>query len=333
MTNEEWKQYLKEKEMVERSKTIQNVLRYRAYVAFMSGGCKAAIAKLNNDCKHSAIRSRLSQDSIGKIKRGIAAELLFYKRFERIISLTPTLDAGCAFDFVGVVSDSGIASGNGFIRIDATRSMFEKRKKETTTCRGQSQWPFRFAHIQKKSVTWYDEKAKQALKESPWPNCHGDDNGYSVPPPPEGAAFANARRLILEQIEFEHSLHCAIAEIAKIRYLDESLLKRLEAHAVFFASYKYALNIVPALSCGDLCDFIGEHNGELVRYRVLESTEGYFENERPVLAELSKSFKYMVALYDATTRSFEFYDWDHWKLFDDIPDLDEQHPLAQQTDK
>ena len=240
------------------------------------------------------------------------------------MSLTPTLDAGCAFDFVGMIEDTGIVPEKGFVRIDATCSISAKKRKENTTCNGQRQWPFRIACIHGKTVSWYDESASVFLKKTPLPKSHNTDKELSASGHCDNAAFAKVRREVLEQIEFGHSIPCALDYATQVRNVDEAHLKTLKAHAVFFSAYKYALNIVPALSCGDLCDFIGEHDGELVRYRVLTNTNGYYENERPIIEQFSKAFKYMVALYDYQTRTFKFYDWDSCMLFNDIPDFDER---------
>lgn len=306
------------------AKIIENALRYRAVVSYMNGGCKSAASTLNRDCKNNGINKRISEDRIGYIKRGIATELLFYALFGEKLSLTPTLDAGCAFDFVGMMTTANLTQSNSFVRIDVTRSIEAKRQHEPTTCYGRTCWPFRIAHVcdKAKRVDWYDEIMTGPLFKTSFPqkssvHRQGMNIAYR-----KSLSFVKTRREALEAIECAHSLDDALADIRANTRLSNDDRERLCAEAIFFATYKYALNIVPALSCGDLCDFIGEHNGELVRYRILTCTKGYFKNEYPVLEQLSKTFRYKIALFDTQTKMFAFYDWNDWQLFDDMPDLE-----------
>ena len=302
------------------SKVLENALRYRAFSTYMSTGFLGAVSRLNKDCNSSFVKSKFSQKCIGRNQRGVEAELRFFDQFRESFILTPTLDAGCSFDFVGKIEDRRISPDNCFVRINVTTSLNAKREKDPITCRGQRHWPYRFAWIHAKSVTWHDETLGDALNKNTLSETQTSKSPYGLLCRSNKSSFAKVRREILEKVEFGSPLGGVLSIIDRLS--DCKQKSQLVAQTVFFSTYKYALNIVPALSCGDLCDFIGEHDGELVRYRILTNTDGYYEYERPVIEKLSNTVKYMVALYDETARTFKFYDWDHWMLFNDMPNLD-----------
>ena len=325
MIDEDWNEYNKEKQEMEEkrmtSKTIENALRYHAFVKWLSDGCEASLAELERICKKPCLQKSLSVDEIGKIQRGIVAEVKFYSLFREELLLTPTLDAGCAFDFVGVEKQQ---QGERLVRIDVTRDIKCKQNWKRPIGYGQTRWPFRIAHFldNKKCVDWYDEKVQIPLYSSAFleKECAPCVPGMKIFA--ENAWFSKARREVLEKIECRHSLDKALDEaldVVENSGLNKGNKERLCIEAIFFATYKYALNIVPALSYGDLCDFIGEHDGELVRYRVLITADRYYEEERPWLEQLSKTFKYKVALFDARTKLFLFYDWNNPKLTEENP--------------
>lgn len=325
MTDEEWEEYNKEKQKMDakrmNSKTIENALRYHAFAKWLSDGCEAALAELERICKKSCPQKSLSVDEIGKIQRGIVAEIKFYSLFREELLLTPTLDAGCAFDFVGVEKQP---QGERFVRIDVTRSIKCKQDWERTTGYGQTRWPFRIAHFldNKNRVDWYEEKGETPLYSTSFQETECASFAQGMKIVAKNAWFSKVRREVLEKIECRHSLDKALDEaldVAEKSGLDKDDRERLRVEALFFATYKYALNIVPALSYGDLCDFIGEHDGELVRYRVLITADRYYEEERPRLEQLSKTFKYKVALFDARTKLFLFYNWDNQRLTEENP--------------
>lgn len=337
MTNKEWqslqKNKAKEEKIRRQSKCVGNALRYLAFVEYNRNGLERAKEilekKIENIKANSRDRIDIKDEDMGKILKGIIAELDFFHSYWNCLNLCPTLDAGCAYDFVGRVPDctdfAALGFGGRFIRIDVTTSIDCKRDREVISWRGQKHWPLLFAYIHDGKVDWYNEMLDNKLQSTPLKDDKGTFKGNqkSGNQKSHHVAFARHRRECLEQIEFGGKLDEVVREISNTDRITQEERKVIEAQSIFFAIYKYALNIVPALSCEDMSDFIGEHDGDLVRYKVLMDTNKYYEDECPVFKQLSKKFRYKVALYNAQTKMFDFYDWDDWHLFDDVPDFDD----------
>ena len=330
MTNREWqifqKNKAKEEKIRRQSKCVGNALRYLAFAEYNRNGLESAKGILKGQIENiRSDRIDIGDKGIDNIRKGLIAELEFFDSCRICLNLCPTLDAGCAFDFVGEVLDcksfDALNFGGRFIRIDVTTSIECKRNREIISCRGQKHWPLLFAYVHDSKVDWYSEKMDVPLLSKP---LKLDDTTSNVYSESQGVAFARYRRECLERIEFGDKPDDVVREIPNTDQIKPEERKSLEAQSVFFVTYKYALNIVPALSCGDMCDFIGEHDGELVRYKVLMDTNKYDEDEYPVFKQLSKEFRYKVALFNARTRMFDFYDWDDCHLFDDVPDFEDQ---------
>ena len=333
MTNREWQKLqetkVKEEKVRGQSKCVGNALRYLAFVEYNRNGLVSATGILKRQIEDIKVnnsgRIDIDDEEIDKICKGLIAELEFFDSCRICLNLCPTLDAGCAFDFVGEVPDCkgfpALGFGGRFIRIDVTTSIECKREKEIISCRGQKHWPLLFAHVHGGKVDWYSEKLDVPLLGKPLKLDDTTSNGHTKS---HHVAFARYRRESLERIEFGDKLDEVVREIPNTDKITLEECKILEAQSVFFATFKYALNIVPALSCEDMCDFIGEHDGKLVRYRVLVDTKKYDEDEYPVFKQLSKELRYKVALFNARTRMFDFYDWDDWHLFDDVPAFEDQ---------
>lgn len=325
MPNDEWNEYVKNKKAAEeeryRSRTLENVIRYAVFFKHMSAGYDAAVKKVDELCDSDCAKNWVRKKLIERIRIGIKGELMFYNLLGDRMKLTPTLDAGCAFDFVGNTSQMDeIKLPCQFVRIDVTTNINKKRETELTTCYGQKHWPFLVAHVKydEKQVDWYDLE---------WNKIHcsrdaavsGNIEIGMASEKPSGR-FAFMRREVLEQIERRDSLAEALAEIKSRPLKEQKLNDLIEAEARFYSSYKYALNIVPALSCGDYCDFIGEHSGELIRYHVVTDLSDYSTSKKPQIQRLSQAIKYVVAVYDSDAQGFRFYNWDDYHLLADVPE-------------
>ena len=83
--------------------------------------------------------------------------------------------------------------------------------------------------------------------------------------------------------------------------LEQTQYIGLDAELEFYHAFKAKLQLVPALDCGDHTDFIGMWEGKLIRFDVTTNLNkkkpqdySYFEN-------------HIVVVYDAQSRSFEYY--------------------------
>ena len=295
------------------SKNLENALRFIAFSKLGCLSCENAFQFVRSCRQSKCVSNVLDSGVVSSILSGVRGELYFFVAFQDRLKLTPTLDAGCAYDFVGEVKagEKLLQKINGrFVRIDVTTNIETKREKGLTVCNGQTKWPFLVAHVrlQGMCIDWYDEAMTCVLDSWPFDVSSTPIMAYAEHLDNDLVMYAKLRRMSLEPIETNQG--CCFVSNPFATFGTHKFDRMLDAHLAFFSSYKYALNIVPALSYGDLCDFIGEHDGELVRYRVLTSLDGYYEKERLVIEQLSKNIKYMIALYDAQTKMFKFFDWD-----------------------
>ena len=332
MTNEEWTNFQnaqqERKRMEWRSKIIENILRYRAYIAFRQLGMKSVEELLARNIERIMKRGVLDSVSLNKHRNGIRAEITFYNSFRSRLGLCPTLDAGCSFDFVGKVSEdpefSPLRFGGNYIKIDVTTSLRHKRNNTSQSSGGPNHWPRLFARVQDNYIDWYDEQLNDViLRSSVLPEESPSSDALRMGETSRNV-FVRYRRETLELVEHRQSLDTVLSMIHRLNVLTDEERHHLEVHARFFMLYKYALNLIPALSCGDLCDFVGEHNGDIVRYKILASVNRYYEREYPVLQQLTDGAKYKVVVFDEHTGCFEFYDWYDGRLIEDPADYCEE---------
>lgn len=331
MSNEEWKKLQDEKSRLESirmaSKRIENALRHVVFSYYTTEGKDRALAKLDSLVGKSGLSEKITEKNVNNIEAGIKGELCFFDSFRDRFHLVPTLDAGCSFDFIGMIDDGDQlreSFGGRFVRIDVTTNIEEKKKREVVSCFGQKQWPYVFAHVRSKDkkLDFYDEKFgligdSQTLNCSVGAECEGALRSLDV-------RYQCVRREMFDGVQTHEAASvadCKIPEEVSSK-LSVEQQRALNAQAVFFSQYRYALNIVPALETGEFTDFIGEHDGELVRYLILTSLKDYCDKIRPSMEKLSKGSRYKIALFDEGSQMFRFFDWDHWRLLDDMPDWD-----------
>lgn len=329
MTNEEWKRFQDNKARAENirmmSKRVENALRHVVFSYYSTEGIDKALEKLDSFVGNTNLSKKITEDNVRNIRVGLKGELSFFDSFRDRFHLVPTLDAGCSFDFIGMIDDDDPlrrSFGGRFVRIDATTNIDEKKKREVVSCFGQKQWPYVFAHVKSedKKLDLLDEKFisigdSQPLNCSAGAMCEGSSKSLNV-------QYQCVRREMLERIQMHGDAtitDCKISDDVSER-LQTDQQKMLYAQAVFFLQYRYALNVVPALEMGEFTDFIGEHDGELVRYLILTSIKDYCAKIRPSMEKLSKGRRYKIALFDESAKTFRFYEWDHWYLLDDMPD-------------
>ncbi len=332
MTNEEWTNFRNANKARERmemhSKIIENILRYRAYIAFRQLGMKSVEELLARNIERIMKRGVLDSVSLNKHRNGIRAEIAFYHSFRFRLGLCPTLDAGCSFDLVGKVSKdpefSPLRFGGDFIKIDVTTSLYYKRKNKSQSSGGPDHWPRLFAHVHDNFIDWYDDQLKNRILRIPVSAEKTPSSDVFRMGETSRSVFVRHRRETLELVEHRQSLDAVLSTIHRLNVLTDEERHHLEVHARFFMLYKYALNLIPALSCGDLCDFVGEHNGDIVRYKILTDINRYYEREYPVIQQLADGAKYKVVVFDEHTGCFEFYDWYDGRLIEDPADYCEE---------
>lgn len=328
MSNEEWKKLQDEKICSENirivSKRVENALRHIVFSYYSTEGKDKALEKLDSFVSNTNLATKITGENVNNIEAGIKGELSFFDSFRDRFHLVPTLDAGCSFDFIGMIDDGDPlrrSFGGRFVRIDATTNIEEKKKREVVSCFGQKQWPYVFAHVRSKDkkLDFYDEKFgligdSQTLDCSVGAECEGALRSLDV-------RYQCVRREMLEGVQTHEAASVADCKIPEevSGKLSVEQQGALNAQAVFFSQYRYALNIVPALEAGEFTDFIGEHDGELVRYLILTSIKDYCVTIRPSMEKLSKGWRYKIVLFDESTKVFRFFDWDHWYLMDDMP--------------
>jgi len=290
----------------ERAKVIENVVRYLAMLHLHIRSYDYAIKQLKQFETNSKLLFWLDNDRLRlqNICLGVACELRFYCRFWRILNLVPTLDAGCAFDFVGRTPK------NAFLRIDVTHNIECKKQKDADQLfGGPSGWRKLFAQVNDEGCRLYNEKFKPTkpvhlsssidAKMFKAPSC-GWDLEYFV-----------ARHRWLRFVELGGAENLVLAELATAQRFVSVSSGMLYAQAMFYIRYRQILNLVPALSCGDRTDFVGESEGQVVRYYVLTETQGYGEKCSGYLARRTKNgFRYKVVVFNGLTCEFRFHDVD-----------------------
>lgn len=331
MTTEEWKKLQDErfrfKNIRIASKRIENALRYIVFSYYSTEGRDKALEKLDSLVGNASFVEKITEKNVNNIKVGIKGELIFFDSFRDRFHLVPTLDAGCLFDFIGMIDDGDQlrnSFGGRFVRIDVTTNIEEKKKREVVSCFGQKQWPYVFAHVRinDKKLDFYDEKFGSIGGSQPL-NCSAGAV-YDGTSKVLNVRYQCVRRELLEFIQTHE--RATIHDCSFLNEVSDKLCaeqkKKLFAQAVFFLQYGYALNIVPALEMGEFTDFIGEHDGELVRYMILISLNDYYEKIRSSIEKLSHmvQYKYKIALYDEGTKTFKFFDGNDCNLFNDIPE-------------
>lgn len=282
----------------------ENEVRYLTFALYNARGLRWAAEFL------SAVRRKCSAkigvERINRNCNGIEKEIEFYASLQYECRLIPTLDAGCHFDFVGILNDR-------IMGVDATKSLSSKIDADKTpVVYGELEWPICVAHVKEKYVDFHSVDGSGISKDVfRCENMTGADGkirdaahrlklqGYDLH---KGLSVFRGRqhwlRLAYSQNDLEklrHELVCA----AGIGYSEKELLL---AHMAFFNQYRFAYNLVPALSYGDGIDFVGEYAGKMICFGIMIKGVGSVEDFKT----LSTAERFRIVIYDAINRTFEF---------------------------
>ena len=281
----------------DRSRVFENVLRYYIFCYSSAFGAEKALELLDEYRQLPQFTELVGSEADGiNIYCGVKSELEFYRTFMVKLKLVPTLDAGCAFDMVGQLKQC-------FLCIDVTRNIRNKSSAENMNV--PLGWKKLFAETKGKSTQFYDENCDRCGKPKMTAKCPKEilrkKFSYDI-------EFFVVRHIWINYIEFNRPICLAVKGLLPTNSIRKSQVTRLVAHLQFYLTYREKLKLVPALSCDDCTDFVGETNGKMVRYLVLEDTNGYNDKYVGFLKEMSDAgIFYEVAVYSCMEQIFSFY--------------------------
>lgn len=306
----------------ERSKLIENLVRFNVMCQLHTGSFVSAHNLLKRLQTDDQLVSWLDNDKgrLLDICLGVKCELEFYVCFWKCFGLVPTLDAGCAFDFVA-------KSKKSILRIDVTHNVDTKESNDSAAnFGGPSSWKIVFAEVKDGSIRLLSAKYKPSKTVKMGATTMSD----FVPNKNQGfnCEYFIARHRWLNFIEHGKSEAAALAAISTAQTFYSVPRGMLYAQMLFYIRFRYLLKLVPALSCGDMTDFVGESDGQIVRYLILIETKNYVEHIFPYLQKRKVfGFNYKIAVFDILLREFQFYDSDDCDAIEPNHDLGNDCPF------
>lgn len=296
------------------SKTIENAIRFASFKKYYLEGFDAASDLCDKLCAKECV-TKLIDNSAALIARGVKGELNFFNRYGLELNLTPTLDAGCAYDFVGDCEH--IIKGSRFLCIDVTTNSDVKRTNAYMKEINYG-WPLVYAEVtmDSPSVKMYDDGFNEINCDKVL-NAQKQSERQIQPCQIYSVKDAWYRRKYLEMIELGYTLKESIDLLLMDEDVSPEQKKMIETHLKFFKVYRFAFHLVPGLSCGDMADFIGEHEGRLVRFRVLPDIKDSSLGQFLAVQAALKTHAYRFVSYDGKTDLFTFHSNSDYRLLND----------------
>lgn len=250
------------------SKRHENLMRFVAFSLLAETGLNFVSAWLDDikkQQKYPCSRG-LPIEQLRRNCSGILAEVRFFCSRRNELRLVPTLDAGCQFDFLGV-SDGRITC------YDVTTSVESKRNSNVPVAYGDLKWPVVIAHVFGERIRYYSV-SPVGVSDSPTRSeeMAFDCSAELINP---GSKIDNAMlRIFTERHDMFYRLMTHNDSLDNLLKRNEGLesdssQRLLMAHLKFFHTYRYALNLLPALSYGDGIDFVGQHGSQMAFYHLL----------------------------------------------------------------
>lgn len=282
-----------------RSRRHENLIRYVAFSRIAQFGLKKTLDWLQDIVrpKKTQVAKGLDEAQIRRNCNGIETELKFFCAKREPLLLIPTLDAGCQFDFVGM--------DKGQIKCyDVTKTVGAKLDSKIPVNYGECKWPFIVAQVANDRIEYY-QSMSNGLSDTPI-DSEKLNVGNSV-------AKIDGLKISRHDLEFFMLRHDMFSRLFTRKARSKTLAseidqyiiadkgRRLLAHLYFYETYRYALNLVPTLSYGDMIDFVGQHNAKLERYhlivkgekitcgdRYFNETYGYDDSARIVMCDIDQ---------------------------------------------
>lgn len=285
-----------------KEREMYNRMRYLVFLLYVGEKAQSyeKARKLIDFLCDKYFNGQLDEDGKRKMSAGLVAELKFFHVLKDKLSLVPTLDAGCRYDFIGRLMEE-------VMHIDVAKSLDFKESVDSDVVIAEvldsnAGVSFAGGNVRSCRTTGY---SLPSLADCPW----GDAEFCQfVQAHSSDVNFAIDRGIVLRAVVVGEPLEQTVTKISEDSTLTEPVKQQLIAHAIFQHSYGQAYGLVLALSCGDGIDFVGCRDNKVTRYLVASDAGACDDRRISFLRDAAVMAK--VALFSTEKKTFSFQELD-----------------------